>query len=224
MKQEKNDPINQSFTVHTYQLAALTPKAPRTLWMSLWGEPEAPGMKANYAEIEFVEDGTTMDTPRFTPDLKPGVSRIGIWFPISQFSRIAEILRNGNGVRCFYAEEPGKPPHAGIKDWNTKGCSTPAPYSGGEYAIPMAEVTVTVDVKSDESTAGDKAWFQLHSPGVFSKDFPLTYANGKWFGKTCISKTVRKLMVYGSNFEQRVEWTNDLADKVDFLFKVKCPH
>lgn len=122
MSAKESETNKQSFTVHTYQLAALTPQAPRTLWMSLWGEPEAPGMKANYAEIEFVPDGTTVNPPRYTEELKPGVSRIGIWFPISQFDRIAAILRHSMGIRCFYEKQAGREAFAGIKDWNTKGC------------------------------------------------------------------------------------------------------
>lgn len=113
----EQEALRQSFTVHTYQLAALTPQAPRTLWISLWGEPEAAGMTANHAEIEFVPDGTPVNPPRYDHAL----SRIGIWFPVSQFDRIAAILRSSAGVRCFYEERPGKEPYAGIKDWNTKG-------------------------------------------------------------------------------------------------------
>ena len=93
MRKSLSKTMQQSFTVHTYQLAVLTPQAPRTLRITLWGEPEeASKMKANYAEIEFVADGESVNPPRYTEDLAPGVNRIGIWFPISQFDRIAAIL------------------------------------------------------------------------------------------------------------------------------------
>ena len=78
-------------------------------------------MIANHAEVEFLADGEAIPAPRFTENVNPGVHRIGMWFPVSQFDRIAAILRQGRGLRCFCFERKGKEPVAGIKDWNTLG-------------------------------------------------------------------------------------------------------
>ncbi len=146
--------FNESMVVEVYQLAVLTPGNGR-LHMTLWGHPESATQRANYAEIEFVEDGLQVPEPRFTPNLAPGVHRIGIWFSRWQFAHIADILRQSTGVRCFYFQPAGKSPYAGIKDWNYK--KTPVTHSPSEnedMSLVLREQATSVDTNNARREMG----------------------------------------------------------------------
>jgi len=117
--------IDECFYVDIFQLAVRVTNKPSTseLWMNLHGRPEYPNAPlkqcANYAEIAFLPNDKPLPEPTWTPHVSNGTNnRISIWFHQWQFPIVGEILRNSPSVRCFYYKVQGKPPEAGIKDWN----------------------------------------------------------------------------------------------------------
>jgi hypothetical protein len=124
--------VDESFYVDVFQLKAYVSANASELWMSLHGHAESPppphDQIANYAEIAFIPNGRPLPDPKWTPHAGGGKdNRISICFHQWQFPIVADILRNSAGVRCYYYEENGKVPEAGIKDWNYRRPVASAP-------------------------------------------------------------------------------------------------
>jgi hypothetical protein len=147
-------PIEESFVIVNFQLSVMTCCGSRPARMTFWGRPEAEGMVANYAEVEFVPDGSVVPPPRFNRDLKPGVHRIGMWLPMSQFDRVAAILRQGRGVRCYFFKHGDREPVAGIKDWNTIG-NPPFEHPAKEPTLQEVAERCSTPTGDDERGSGE---------------------------------------------------------------------